>query len=70
MKIETKIAHTITFSVQSFQATQGGMDHDHFGKECNTLSEAIEQLRMAEVSGKDGDWIIVCDVATIVSEAK
>lgn len=69
MKIETRVSHNITFTVEAFEAQEGGMDHDSFGKEVQTIAEAIEILRLAKISS-NSNWIIVCNVTTLVLEGK
>ena len=64
MKIKSVTTHTVTFSVQSFEETEGGMVQQWFGQECGDIGAAIQQLQLAEASERSGNWIIVCNVKT------
>lgn len=64
MKIKTVTTHTVTFSVQRFEAYEGGMDHESYGKTCNDIAAAITQLQLAQIHSPNANWIIVCDVET------
>ena len=70
MKIKSVQTHTVTFSVQSFEDSEGGMDHKWFGKEVGDIGAAIQQLQLAQASGRDGNWMIVCDVKTDVGTSE
>jgi hypothetical protein len=67
MKIESKTTHIVTFDVQYFESTEGGMDSASYGKTCTDIGSAIEQLRLAKIADPDSDWIITCDVQTQVN---
>ena len=66
MEIKKTTSYKVTFSVESFTQTEGGMDHNEFGKPVNTLEEAIHLLELAEATQPAGDyqanWIITVDV--------
>jgi hypothetical protein len=68
VKIETRTTHKITFSIVYFERNESGMESDSFGKESETISEAIENLRLANASIPGRDWIIVCNVSTSITE--
>ncbi len=68
MKITTVSNYIISFSVQYFHETEGGMDHETYGKICDTLPEAIHLLELAKVHNSTSRWIIVCDVKNTISE--
>lgn len=63
MNIKTITSHTVTFSIQYFQETEGGMIRGHYGHVCQDIASAIELLRLAKIHSGD-DWMIVCDVET------
>jgi len=67
MKIKSTKTHTITFQVMYFESQEGGMSTDSFGKECNDLGAAIDQLALAEVYDPNPEWKIVCNVHTDIS---
>lgn len=69
MRLVTEKIHTVTFSVERFTGTEGGMNHEQFGEDKNTLAEAIDVLELAFVTRGDG-WVIVCDVDSKIVEKK
>lgn len=69
MKITKKATYKITFAVDYFEATEGGMDYYQYGKNVNTLEEAIHLLELAKTDRMEGDrdWIITCNVEKAIS---
>lgn len=70
MKIKSVTTHTVTFSVQYFEATEGGMDNGTFGNECSDIGAAITLLQLAKAQNDQRDWTIVCDVHTDVGSSE
>lgn len=66
MNITKTTTYKVTFQVSYFEATEGGMDYDTFGKEVGTIQEAIEILEIARNTRDQRDWVIVADVQTTV----
>jgi hypothetical protein len=67
MELKTTTTHKITFSVQYFEATEGGMDSEQYGKDVDNLKEAVNLLLLANVARPDCNWMVVGNVQTIVS---
>ena len=67
MKLTTTKVQELTFSVESFEAEEGGMDHQLFGKDCSELAEVVEQLDLAKIAHPKYDWVIVCRVTTKIN---
>lgn len=70
MKIQKLLTHEVTFSVEYFEGTEGGMDHWTFGRECGDIGAAIQALQLAKISEPNRDWIIVCNVLSSLEAAK
>lgn len=70
MRVAINVVHECTFSVQYFEATEGGMDTRIFGDPCNGLPQALHTLELARASAGKHDWVIVVEVTTIVNEGK
>jgi len=68
MKLEVTTKHELVFTVEYFEATDGGMDSDSYGDPVGSIEEAVHLLTLAKVGNKT-DWIIVCRVKTIISKA-
>lgn len=67
MKLTITKVEELTFSVESFEATEGGMDHEVFGKDCFELSEVVELLSLAKIARPNYEWVIVCRVTTKIN---
>jgi len=65
MKITTTTNHDITFAVEAFTNTEGGMDHENYGDTVHDLPSAIRLLELARVAQPKEPWVIVCDVKTV-----
>lgn len=63
MEIKVTKTHRITFFVELFQEHEGGMHHEYYGGEMETLEEAISKLELAKQHDKS-DWIITANVTT------
>ena len=59
MKLTTMTTVHLTFDVQYFEDTEGGMHTGSFGSACSTLEAAVEQWRLAQVANPRRDWVIV-----------
>lgn len=70
MKIKTVISTEIKFSIRAYIATEGGMDTESYGPECNELHEAVVLYRQAMVARPDIDWIIEGRVNDIIEQLK
>lgn len=68
MQIETRIKHTIIFSVVYYEAQEGGMDYEQFGDSCKTLNQAVTLWDLAKVQRPNCDWFIQCDVTKEIFE--
>ncbi len=66
MKLSTTKTHDITFTVEYFQGTEGGMDSEQYGEEMATIQEAVALLELAQIARKDEDWVIVARVKTSI----
>ena len=70
MNITSTKTCIVTFTVEYFEATEGGMDTDSYGGSVETIQEAIQLLADAENSTKSvkngPKWMIVARVKTIV----
>lgn len=67
MQIAITKTHKITFAVEYFEPTEGGMDSERFGEEVETLEEAVVLLEIAKRKDSRNDWIITATVETKVS---
>lgn len=68
MEISIKTTYKIKYKVEYFEAEEGGMDHDTFGKESHSLSDIINTLEIANKVHPDIDWIITLDIDKKVEE--
>lgn len=69
MKLTQTTEHEITFTVESFWSEEGGMGQNEYGKQVNTLEEAIHLLELARVArSTNTEWIIVGRVATKIKK--
>lgn len=61
MKTTITVTNTyeLTFAVEYFEPTEGGMDHEVFGTPKATLPEALALLDVANESRSDRGWVIV-----------
>lgn len=66
MHINVTKAHKVTFCVEYFEATEGGMDNEMYGGQVNTIEEAISLLELAQVSDPKSDWMITARVTTTI----
>ncbi len=66
MRLTTTVTHEIDFTVSYFEATEGGMDHDTFGKAVKDMPAAVHLLELAQVQHPGHDWVIVAEVSTQV----
>lgn len=66
MQLTTTVTHHIQFSVESFEANEGGMDHDTYGTFVESLPEAIRYLELAKTQYDKQEWLIVAHVSTKV----
>jgi len=66
MNITTTTTHNLKFHVADFWNEEGGMGEATYGEQVETLEQAIEILKSAElVNGKNHNWRIVVDLTTI-----
>ena len=65
-EITTLTTHKLTFKVESFIPTEGGMDQDQFGKDQYTLTDAIHLLEIARSQANGDFWVITVYVDTVV----
>ena len=72
MEILIKTKYTIRYQVESFEGTEGGMDHHTYGKAVGTIEEAILLLELANVGdmSSNSDWIITCEVTKEINNDK
>jgi len=69
MKITVTKTYELTYSVQYFDQTEGGMDNGSFGDQVKTIEEAVSLLEIARVTRSDEDWVIVVEVETKVTKS-
>ena len=67
MKVTVTTEHIVTFIVEYHERQEGGMDHEYFGRDFDSLDAAIRQLEIARATRPDRDWYIHCDVETKAS---
>ena len=67
MEIKVTKKHKVTFAVEYFESTEGGMDSARFREGIVSIEEAITALELAQVSEMRRDWIITAEVTTSVS---
>jgi hypothetical protein len=66
MEIVNTVKYKIKFLVCYYEAQEGGMDYETFGKEVDSLNEALRILDTAIDTHPKCDWKIECDVTRIV----
>lgn len=64
MKYKITNEYEITYSVEYFLNTEGGMDTEGWTDGLESLQEAVHSLEMAEASRPNFDWIITVQVKT------
>lgn len=62
MKVTKTINYSVTFTIQYFETTEGGMDSGTYGRDCAELSDAIMQLELAQIAEPGREWIITAEV--------
>lgn len=67
MNINVTTSHQLKFHVAYHEHAEGGMDTDQFGSAFDDLHNAIRVLELARIQQPGHDWVIVCEVETIVS---
>ncbi len=68
MKIQIIKTHEVKYRVEYFEAQEGGMDCDSYGKTVETIEEAIVLLESAKNTTSDCDWMITCEVKTVIKQ--
>lgn len=69
MKMRLVTEHTMIFSVMKYINTEGGMDEEQYGKNVDTLEDALGLLMQAKAKDSEEDgcstgWIIVVELHT------
>lgn len=67
MQINVTTTHKVTFRVEYFEPTEGGMDSEDFGEPVETIEEAIALLEIARRHNGQHDWIITARAETKVN---
>jgi len=67
MEIKVTKKHKVTFAIEYFEQTEGGMDYNKFRDGIGTIEEAIAALEMADVNRAGHNWIITAEVTTSIS---
>ena len=66
MEIANTVKYKIKFLVSCHETQEGGMDYETFGKEVDSLNEALRILDTALDTRPNFDWKIECAVTRIV----
>ena len=66
MKLTTTLIRKITFQVYACWNEEGGMGEEYFGKEVDTLEEAVINLDLAQRRDENQDWFIKTTVTKII----
>ena len=61
-RITTTTNYEVKYFVCYYEATEGGMDFDTFGKTTSDLKEALFTLEIAKTVHPTFDWVITLDV--------
>lgn len=67
MKLVTTVTHDIEFTIEYFEATDGGMDSDQFGEPLKDLNNAVHALELARSAHPKVDWVIVGRAKTLTT---
>ena len=67
MKFTVTIERELKFAVEYFDNAEGGMDHENFGAQVDTLEEALVLLDAAQGAKPQYEWIITIEVTKKVS---
>ena len=67
MEITVTTKHKISFAVEYFENSVGGMVSGQFGNTVHTLEKAIDLLGQAKRVDVGPDWVIVVDIDTKIS---
>jgi len=62
MKITSTTTYKITFQVAYYEHSEGGMDTDTFGPECDSVQQALPHWDLAQIDNPSKDWVITCNV--------
>ncbi len=66
MEISNTVKYEVKFLVSYHEAEEGGMDYETFGKEVDSLNEALRILDTALDTRPNCDWKIECVVTRTV----
>lgn len=69
MKITYTKTYDITYSIESFEGTEGGMDHEVFYRGIESIEVAIDKLKETE-RRYSGDVTITVQVEETISAGK
>lgn len=70
MKLSINVVSDLTFRVEYFENSEGGMDSDTYGNEVYTIEEAVHLLSLANVAQPNYDWTITVYVDTKIEKGK
>lgn len=70
MKISVTTSYQVSFQVQYYEQTEGGMNYGEFGPSTDSIEKAITYLELAQIDQPKTEWVIVCYVGKTVDRAK
>ncbi len=64
------VTHEISFLIEYYEPTEGGMQNEAFSDEVQTIEEAVSTLEIAKKTKPERDWIITARVETAINGKK
>lgn len=65
MIIQNTTKYNLTFKVEYFQPTEGGMDSEQFGASVAELTDALRILESAKNTRPKQEWIITVETTLV-----